>query len=195
MFFEFDFYEEPRNRCRSRMDRHEREARITMILVSLPLPPVPVLACRGEDAIDSVCSSHDLHAVMMATDMQRVKQGAVTPEEYESFRLRKCTVLDAMHAKISVMLTDATVLEDDKRCADCYAAVCDAIRQYWALYAHECADVRVCNMDSVVKGDLVYEHMLEYVRANLGTEPSEVDIQSYRALFKFWLMSSFIKGI
>jgi hypothetical protein len=177
------------------MDRHEREARITMILVSLPLPPVPVLACRGEDAVDSVCSSHDLHAVMMATDMQRVKQGAVTAEEYEGFRLQKCVVLDKMQAKISATLTDAAVLEDDNKCADCYVMVCDAIRKYWALYAHECADVRMCDIGSVVKGDVVYEHMLAYVRANLGVEPGEVDTQSYRALFKFWLLSSFIKGI
>ena len=177
------------------MDRHEREARITMILVSLPLPPVPVLACRGEDAVDGVCSSHDLHAVMMATDMQRVRQGAVTAAEYENFRLRKCVVLDAMHGKMRQILTDAAVLEDEAKCAECYATVCDTIRKYWALYAHECADVRVCGLDSVVKGDLVYEHMLGYVRANLGVEPGEADMQSYSALFKFWLMSSFIKNV
>ena len=166
-----------------------------MILVSLPLPPVPVLVCRGEDAADGVCSSHDLHAVMMATDMQRVKQGAVTAEQYENFRLQKCVVLDVMQAKLRAILTDATVLEEHNKCSDCYVAVCDAIRKYWALYAHECADVRVCGLDSVVMGDVVYEHMLAYVRANLGVEPREVDTQSYRALFKFWLMSSFIKNI
>ena len=174
------------------MDRHEREARITMILVSLPLPPVPVLACRGEDAVDSVCSSHDLHAVMMATDMQRVKQGAVTQEKYNGFRLSKCVVLDMMQEKIKAILTDAAVLENDAKCGECYTIICDAIRKYWALYAHECADVRVCGIDSVVKGDLVFEHMLSYVRANLGVEPREVDSQSYRALFKLWLKSSFI---
>ena len=177
------------------MDRHEREARITMILVSLPLPPVPVLACRGEDAVDSVCSSHDLHAVMMATDMQRVKQGAVTPAEYENFRLKKCVVLDMMHEKICAILKDIKVLENNATCVECYATVCETIRKYWALYAHECADVRVCDIDSVVKSDVVYEHMLAYVRANLGVEPGEEDMQSYRALFKFWLLSSFIKNI
>jgi hypothetical protein len=183
------------NKCSASMDRHEREARITMILVSLPLPPVPVLACRGEDVVDSVCSSHDLHAVMMATDMQRVRQGAVTQEQYESFRLRKCMVLDAMQDKMRAVLTDAAVLEDNATCVQCYATVCEAIRKYWALYAHECADVRVCGIDSVVKGDLVYEHMLAYVRANLGVEPGEADMQSYSALFKFWLLSSFIKSV
>ena len=177
------------------MDRHEREARITMILVSLPLPPVPVLACRGEDAVDSVCSSHDLHAVMMATDMQRVKQGAVTPVEYENFRLKKCAVLDRMHDKMRAILTNTTVLENDATCVECYKIVCETIRKYWALYAHECADVRVCDIDSVVKSDVVYEHMLAYVRANLGVDPEETDMQSYCALFKFWLLSSFIKNI
>jgi hypothetical protein len=38
-----------------------------MILVSLPLPPLPVLVVRGEDLTTSVCSSHDLHAAMIST--------------------------------------------------------------------------------------------------------------------------------
>jgi hypothetical protein len=52
------------------MDRNEVQVQIACILVALPLPPLPILVCRGEDAVDGVCSSHDLHACMIATDMQ-----------------------------------------------------------------------------------------------------------------------------
>jgi hypothetical protein len=176
------------------MSRHEVEARVAMILVSLPLPPLPVRVCRGEDAADSVCSSHDLHAVMMATDMQRAEQGAVTPAQQEAGKLRKCVALNAMQDKIRRLLVDAASVEDDETCERCYGFVCDALRKYWAEYAHSCADVRVCEMRSVVAGDVVHTHMLAYVRANLGAEPGASAVGSYSALFKFWLLTSFVNG-
>jgi hypothetical protein len=177
----------------ARMERHEREARVALVLVSLPLPPVPVLACRGEDAADGVCSSHDLHAVMLATDMQRVVQGALTPEKHETARLKKCAVLNGMHDKMLANLVGINTAADidDAASERCYAVLCDTLRRYWALYAHACADVRVCDLDSVVTGDLVHTHMLAYVRANLAAEIEDGD--SYRTLFNFWLHASFIK--
>lgn len=177
------------------MDRHEREARVALVLVSLPLPPVPVLACRGDDAADGVCSSHDLHAVMLATDMQRVVQGALTPEQHDAARLKKCAVLNRMNDKMRKALTGIHTAAgiDDAVSECCYVVLCDTLRRYWALYAHACADVRVCGLGSVVPGDLVHTHMLAYVRANLAAELACGDAQSYRELFKFWLHSSFIK--
>ncbi len=174
------------------MDRHECEARIAIILVSLPLPPMPVLACRGEDATDGVCSSHDLHAVMMATDMQRACQGAVTAEQQERRKLQKCLLLNAMSDRLHKTLLHADGPENAQTCEECYEVLCDALRSYWALYAHQCTDVRICGLDSVLPCDLVYTHMLAYVRANLGVEPAVCDMQSYRTLLKWWLRLSFV---
>jgi len=172
-------------------DRHEREARIAMVLVSLPLPPLPVLACRGEDAADGVCSSHDLHAVMMATDMQRAAQGAVTPEQHQNRRLRKCALINKLCDDVRELLATAD-LDDGRTCDRCYGLVCDGLRAYWAEYAHACEDVRVRELDTVIKGDVVYGHMLAYVRAHLGAEPGAADAQSYRALFKFFVRGAFL---
>jgi hypothetical protein len=176
------------------MDRHEREARIAMVLVALPLPPLPVRACRGEDAADGVCSSHDLHAVMLATDMQRAAQGAVAPELQEARKLRKCVALNAMHDRIRGLLAGPHSLEDDETLEHCYAIVCEGLRAYWAQYAHACADVRVCELRSVLPGDAVYAHMLAYVCASVSVEPSAADGLSYRALFKLWLLEYFVKA-
>jgi hypothetical protein len=173
------------------MDRHESEARIAMVLVSLPLPPLPVLACRGEYCTDGVVNSHDLHAMMMATDAQRVAQGAVTAEQHENRRLRKCALLNKLRDDVRKLLMRAD-LDDDGTCDRCYGLVCEALRKYWAEYAHTCADVRVCDLDSVVRGDVVYEHMLRYVRAHLGAEPSAADAQSYRGLFKCFVRGAFL---
>jgi hypothetical protein len=120
------------------MDLHEREARISMILVSLPLPLLPVRVCRDEDAVDGVCSSHDLHSVMVTTDMHRTAQGSVTPEQQESSKLHKCVALNAMQDEIRVILGDAASLENNGTCERCYAIVCSAQRRYWSEYAHKC---------------------------------------------------------
>jgi hypothetical protein len=130
---------------------------------------------------------------MLATDMQRVVQGALSPEQHDTARLKKCAVLNGMHDKMRTALAgiDTVAGIDDAASERCYAVLCDTLRRYWALYAHACTDVRVCDLASVVSGDLVHTHMLAYVRANLAAEIEDGD--SYRALFKFWLHSSFIK--
>lgn len=177
-----------------RQDRHEREARVAMVLVSLPLPPLPVLACRGEDAHESVCSSHDLHAVMMATDGQRAAQGAVTAERQENCRLRKCALLNRMREKVQRALAQPQSEHAAEDAA--YAAVCAGVREYFAEYAHVCSDVRVCALDSVVRGDAVHAQMVAYVRAHLGMTGAEnasgvSDSMSYRALFGWWVRRAF----
>lgn len=181
-------------------DRREREARIALVLVSLPLPPLPVLACRGESCSDGVVSSHDLHAVMMATDGQRERQGAVTAAEAEARKLRKCVMLNMLREKVLAALakhsTDAGAAEDAA-----YAAVCEALRAYFGEYAHVCSDVRVCGIDSVVRSDAVHAQMLAYARANVGGTVAEADAvdaenvsarMSYRTLFGWWVRRAFV---
>ncbi len=180
---------------REHMERHEREARTAMILVCLPLPPVPVVVCRGDDATDGVCSSHDLHAVMIATDMQRTSQGAVTPEEQECAKMSKCLVLNEMHKELRRTLLEAGSQDNVHTYEQCYDVICHAVRKYWAVYAHKCTDVRMQAMDSVLPCDTVYKHALAYVRANLGVEPSAADMRSYYTLLRFWLRTSFIDSM
>ncbi len=48
-------------------------------------------------------------------------------------------------------------------------------------------------MDSILPCDLVYKHMLAYVRANLGTELCSADTQSYKTLLRLWLRTSFTR--
>ena len=169
------------------------EAQIAVILVSLPLPPMPIQVCRGEDAADGVCSSHDLHACMIATDMQRAVQGAFTQNEQEARMLRKACMLNKMQAEMQTTLSDPSLLQDDLTLQKCYGILGNTLRQYFSVYVHNCLDVRICPLDSVVASDAVHAHMLAYVKANLSLEIDPDQKISYVDLLKVWLKESFIE--
>lgn len=177
------------------MDRNEVQVQVACILVSLPLPPLPILVCRGEDAADGVCSSHDLHACMIATDMQRAARGAVTQDEQTQRMLRKASVLNEMQTELEAALCDPALLHDGPTLRKCYGILGSALRQYFGVYAHECTDVRICPLDSVVTRDSVHAHMLAYVKANLALSPPGPDkTTSYGDLLKLWLKENFVRG-
>ena len=169
------------------------EAQIAVILVSLPLPPMPIQVCRGEDAADGVCSSHDLHACMIATDMQRAVQGAFTQNEQEERMLKKAHMLNKMQAEMQTTLSDPSLLQDDLTLQKCYGILGNTLRQYFSVYVHNCLDVRICPLDSVVASDAVHVHMLAYVKANLSLEIDPDQKISYVDLLKVWLKESFIE--
>jgi hypothetical protein len=58
---------------------------------------------------------------------------------------------------------------------------------------HNCLDVRICPLDSVVASDTVHAHMLAYVKANLSLEIDPDQKISYVDLLKVWLKESFIE--
>ena len=178
-----------------KMDRNEVQVQVACILVSLPLPPMPILVCRGEDSMDGVCSSHNLHTCMIATDMQRTERGAVTQDEQTKRMLRKACALNQMQTEMQAALCDPSLLHDGPTLHKCYDILGRALRQYFGVYAHECTDVRICPLDSVVTRDGVHTHMLAYVNANLALQPPGPDKNtSYTDLLKLWLKENFVSG-
>ena len=170
------------------MDRHEVQVHVVCILVSLPLPPMPIQVCRGEDTADDVCSSYDLHSCMIPTDMRRAARGAVTQDEQTQRMLRKASALNQMQAEMETALCDVSLLHDGPTLHRCYGILGSALRQYFIVYAHECADVHICPLDSVVTRDIVHAYMLEYVNVNLALQPTGPDKNtSYTDLLKLWL--------
>ena len=176
------------------MDRHEVQVQVACILVSLPLPPLPIQVCRGEDATDGVCSSHDLHACMISTDMQRAACGAVTQDEQTQRMFHKACALNQMQTEMQTTLSDPSLLQHDPTLQKCYGILGSALRQYFSVYAHNCLDVRICPLDSVTTNDSVHVHMLAYVKANLAIEPGPDKNTSYSDLLRLWLKENFACG-
>ena len=99
-----------------------------------------------------------------------------------------------MQAEMQAALCDPSLLHDGPTLLKCYGILGRALRQYFGVYAHECADVRICPLDSVVTRDSVHAHMLAYVNANLALPPPGPDKNtSYGDLLKLWLQENFVR--
>ena len=98
------------------------QAHVSMILVSLPLPPLPVLVVRGEDLTTSVCSSHDLHAAIISTHLHMTSTGAAGDEQTQKHNIdAKQEVLHDMMTKLNKAWTRTRAMpvdieEQDKHC-------------------------------------------------------------------------------
>jgi hypothetical protein len=169
------------------LDQHQMDSYVAMILVSLPLPPLPVVVLKGADAEDGTCSSHDLHAVMLRTHMHMMHTNAYSHQEQLSHMDAKTAALEDLCTKLTGTLQDNT--EQTGHVADCYAHLCSAFRQYAAAYAHTCTDVRILPLDTVVPGDTVHTQTCAYVSAYMqDTTPGTDDRDlTYECLLRKWL--------
>jgi hypothetical protein len=96
------------------------------------------------------------------------------------------------HGVATGALSDPSLVQDDSTIQKCYSILGNTLRQYFSVYVHNCLDVRICPLDSVVTSDAVHAHMLAYVKANLSLEIDPEHKISYVDLLKVWLKESFL---
>jgi len=179
------------------MSQHLLQAHVSMILVSLPLPPLPVLVVRGEDLTTSVCSSHDLHAAMIATHLHMTSTGAAGDEAAQKHNIdAKQEVLHKMMEALNKAWTKTRALpvdieEQDKvLVTEAYVHFATAFRDYCSHYAHTCRDMRVMPMSHVDIGDATHKSAAEYVSAYMhgeGASASDNKELTYSNILRKWL--------
>jgi len=179
------------------MSQHLLQAHVSMILVSLPLPPLPVLVVRGEDLTTSVCSSHDLHAAMIATHLHMTSTGAAGDEAAQKHNIdAKQEVLHKMMEALNKAWTKTRALpvdieEQDKALVtEAYVQFANAFRDYCSHYAHTCRDMRVMPMSHVDIGDATHKSAAEYVSAYMhgeGASASDNKELTYSNILRKWL--------
>ena len=173
------------------------QAHVSMILVSLPLPPLPVLVVRGEDLTTSFCSSHDLHAAMIATHLHMTSTGTAGDEAAQKHNIdAKQEVLHKMMGALNKAWTrtramDVDVEEQDKQLVtEAYVLFANAFRDYCSHYVHQCRDLRVMPMSHVDIGDATHKSAAEYVTAYMhgdGASASDNKGLSYSSILCKWL--------
>jgi len=173
------------------------QAHVSMILVSLPLPPLPVLVVRGEDLTTSVCSSHDLHAAMISTHLHMTSTGTAGDEQTQKHNIdAKQEVLHNMMTKLNKAWTRTRAMpvdieEQDKALVtEAYVLFANAFRDYCSHYVHTCRDMRVMPMSHVDIGDATHKSAVEYVSAYMHGEGASVSDNtglSYSTILRKWL--------
>ena len=179
------------------MSQHLLQAHVSMILVSLPLPPLPVLVVRGEDLTTSVCSSHDLHAAMISTHLHMTSTGAAGDEQAQKHNIdAKQEVLHKMMDALNKAWTRTRAMpvdieEQDKQLVtEAYVLFANGFRDYCSHYAHTCRDMRVMPMSHVDIGDATHTSAAEYVSAYMhgeGASASDNKDLSYNSILRKWL--------
>jgi len=179
------------------LNQHLLQAHVSMILVSLPLPPLPVLVVRGEDLTTSVCSSHDLHAAMIATHLHMTSTGAAGDETAQKHNIdAKQEVLHKMMEALNKAWTKTRALpvdieEQDKALVtEAYVHFANGFRDYCSHYAHTCRDIRVMPMSHVDIGDATHKSAAEYVSAYMhgeGASASDNKELTYSNILRKWL--------
>jgi uncharacterized protein YjfI (DUF2170 family) len=179
------------------MSQQLLQAHVSMILVSLPLPPLPVLVVRGEDLTTSVCSSHDLHAAMISTHLHMTSTGAAGDEQAQQHNIdAKQEVLHNMMKKLNETWTRTRALpvdlaEQDKQLVvEAYVHFANGFRDYCSHYVHNCRDLRVLPMSHVDVGDATHTSAVEYVSAYMHGEGASVSDNkdlAYNTILCKWL--------
>lgn len=179
------------------MSQQLLQAHVSMILVSLPLPPLPVLVVRGEDLTTSVCSSHDLHAAMISTHLHMTSTGTAGDAQTQQHNIdAKQEVLHSMMTKLNKAWTRTRALpvsieEQDKALVtEAYVLFANGFRDYCSHYVHTCRDMRVMPMSHVDVGDATHKSAAEYVSAYMHGEGASVSDNtelSYSNILRKWL--------
>ena len=189
------------------MSQHLLQAHVSMILVSLPLPPLPVLVVRGEDLTTSVCSSHDLHAAMISTHLHMTSTGTAGDEQTQKHNIdAKQEVLHKMMTALGKAWEKTRALpvnieEQDKALVtEAYVLFANGFRDYCSHYVHKCRDMRVIPMSHVDIGDATQKSAAEYVSAYMHGDGASVsdnaDLSYSRLLLKwiYYVMSKELSG-
>jgi hypothetical protein len=179
------------------LSHHLLQAHVSMILVSLPLPPLPVLVVRGEDLTTSFCSSHDLHAAMIATHLHMTSTGTAGDEQTQKHNIdAKQEVLHNMMGALNKAWTQTRAMpvdieEQDKALVtEAYVHFATGFRDYCSHYVHSCRDMRVMPMSHVDIGDATHKSAAEYVSAYMhgqGASASEIRDLPYSSILLKWL--------
>lgn len=162
------------SKFRSALSQQSVASHVSMIMVNLPFPPLPVVVSRGADNVEDTASSHDLlsSAIGCALVQPFSRDDATQTSASET----KMKILQDMHVDV-VKANDAW--------ASCTAAPCDPVGASLAVqsaYVAYCThfrsfmrqypgspDLRIRNMCDVGPDSPLIQQGREHLRAQMAT--------------------------
>jgi len=167
--------------------QHEVRALASMVVASLPFPPLPVMVLQGEDCVDGMASSYDLLQTAVTNNMLGVR---VLGQDAEMIARSKQAVLEQLQRDLAALLASSF-------CADfpdwqAYHILCDAFREYFVKhYATSTHDLRFYPMDDVDVHSLLMRQGSSHWNAGrmlAGEFKSGVQFGSYKDLIRAYAL-------
>ena len=152
-----------------KMDKHSVEAMVSMLIVSHPIPPLPVVCGQGggRDYSEAVASTHDILANGMRWNLTHSGQ-TLDAAAAQRIQRSKEQILKQMYTRVcrawNNHLKDAVRFPETTTVEHCYHQFCLACREYQALYPGS-ADLRIAGMSSVCRDTCVHAQALSHLRA------------------------------
>ncbi len=117
--------------------QQEINSMVSMIIVNLPFPPLPVCGVRGEgqEEEDAIVSGHDLLSRAIACTLLGSAPQAcsrVVQKSAEEIQKYKAQMLGTMHLYIANIWNEKA--EEEERVGRCYEVFCSTFRAYMRLY-------------------------------------------------------------
>ena len=175
----------------------ELSAFASMMIVSLPFPPLPVACVRSTEAHDSHASGHDL----LSSAISAMLVGTEHKAGFDSVAIRErkeAIVLALNHQIAAVWRGRARTATDHDRAAveACYTIFCQAYRAYMRCYPGS-ADLRILPIDDVGAASTVVRQAAQHLDARSTTFAGDDVIAckvpaaartSYRALIRLYVL-------
>lgn len=152
--------------------KHEIDSFSSLVMVSLPFPPLPVLCLRSTESVEAIASGHDLlcSAIASMAMNQEYKHG----QDSGDLMQRKQRILLDMNRDVSAiwdlhmkkMTSDKSVSSKDEFVAlsDCYNIYCDSFRNYMSCYPGS-SDLRIKDHSSVDGNPIFIEQAASHINA------------------------------
>jgi hypothetical protein len=139
--------------------QQELDAIVSMIMVNLPFPPMPMVVRRGSGEED-FCSSHDLMSRAISCSMiENWNAGLDSDIEQVSQKQqqRMKVLIDLNHKNATLHAGNA----DTQAVYDLFA---EYFRKYMAFYPGS-KDIRIMPMDRVDDGSIIYSQAMQHLEA------------------------------
>tara|TARA_Y100000389_G_scaffold158962_1_gene160579 strand:+ start:1114 stop:1662 length:549 start_codon:yes stop_codon:yes gene_type:complete len=169
--------------------QQEVDSLISMIMVQLPFPPVPVMAINGNGS-DSICSSHDLLSRAIACNMMPDNQTEHDKYAAAEERLRVVMALNQANAE-----NYPDGWSDKRDIEDIYGMYGHFFRQYMSHYRGS-PDLRIMPLESVDKDSIVLKQARQHALARMrimGTTDADqqsdpINTYSYTKLLRLYAL-------
>ncbi len=175
------------------------DAVVSMIMVNLPFPPMPIMVCRGADYEDASCSSHDLLSQAISCSIiqcwNEIDSDLKASEKQQS---KMQVLLDLNRANAAFHEHRVEIMDEDNLGKDLDADKTQAMyelfgnffRSYMSYYPGD-PDIRFLPIESVDVDTTIHKQAIQHIRAkryNVSDASAINPMMTYKQIIELYSM-------